>query len=60
MLGVSPNIYKRFINYKNISDKDLDKIMTNLSRVYSIKANIVSYLNHRKPTVTSYVKKLSI
>ena len=60
MLGVSPNIYKRFINYKNISDNNLDNIINNLSRINTIKLNITNYLNHRKPTYTSYVKKLEI
>ena len=60
MLGVSPNIYKRFINYKNISDNNLDNIINNLTRINTIKLNITNYLNHRKPTYTSYVKKLEI
>lgn len=57
-MGVSPNIYKKYLSYKNINDKEEEKILNNICRINSIKSNALNYLNHRKPKVNSYVKKL--
>lgn len=57
-IGVSPNIYKKYLSYKNITDKEEEKILNNICRINSIKSNALNYLNHRKPKVNSYVKKL--
>lgn len=57
-IGVSPNIYKKYLSYKNITDKEEEKILNNICRISSIKSNTLNYLNHRKPKVNSYVKKL--
>ena len=57
-IGVSPNIYKKYLSYKNITDKEEEKILNNICRINSIKSNSLNYLNHRKPKVNSYVKKL--
>lgn len=57
-IGVSPNIYKKYSSYKNITDKEEEKILNNICRINSIKSNALNYLNHRKPKVNSYVKKL--
>ncbi len=57
-MGVSPNIYKKYLSYKNITDKEEEKILNNICRINSIKSNALNYLNHRKPKVNSYVKKL--
>ena len=59
-MGVSPNIYKKYINHKYISDKDQEKILDNLSRIINIKTNVISYLNHKKPVANNYVKKLEL
>lgn len=57
-IGVSPNIYKKYLSYKNITDKEEEKILNNICRISSIKSKTLNYLNHRKPKVNSYVKKL--
>ena len=57
-MGVSPIIYKKYLSYKNITDKEEEKILNNICRISSIKSNALNYLNHRKPKVGSYVKKL--
>ena len=57
-MGVSPKIYRNYLNHKNISEENLDKIMVNISRISDIKSSALIYLNHRKPKVSSYVKKL--
>ena len=57
-MGVSPNIYKKYLSYKNITDKEEEKILNNICRISSIKSKTLNYLNHRKPKVNSYVKKL--
>jgi len=57
-MGVSPNIYKMYLSYKNITDKEEEKILNNICRISSIKSKTLNYLNHRKPKVNSYVKKL--
>lgn len=57
-IGVSPIIYKKYLSYKNITDKEEEKILNNICRISSIKSKTLNYLNHRKPKVNSYVKKL--
>ena len=59
-MGVSPNIYKKYSNYKNITDKEQEKILDNLSRIINIKTNVLNYLNHRKPIISNYVKKFEL
>lgn len=59
-MGVSPIIYKKYLCYKEITDKEQEKILDNLSRIINIKTNVSNYLNHRKPVVSSYVKKIEL
>lgn len=59
-MGVSPNVYKKYSNYKNITDKEEEKILNNLSRIINIKTNVSNYLNHRKPIISNYVKKFEL
>ena len=59
-MGVSPIIYKKYLSYKNITDKDQEKILDNLSRIINIKTYITNYLNHKKPITNNYVKKLEL
>lgn len=56
-MGVSPTIYKKYLSYKEITDEEQEKILDNISRISSIKSNALNYLNHRKPVVSSYVKR---
>ena len=58
VMGVSPIIYKKFISYKIISKKDEEKIQYNISRISDVKTNSINYLNHRKTTPKSFVKRL--
>ena len=60
IMGVSPIIYKKYLSYKNITDKEEKKILENLSRINNIKNNTMKYLSHRKPIMSSYVKKLKL
>ena len=57
IIGVSPKIYKKYINYQNITNAELDKIITNVSRINNIKNFVDNYLKHRKPT-SNYVKRI--
>ena len=59
-MGVSPIIYKKYLTYKEITDKEQEKILDNISRISSIKSNALNYLNHRKTVVGSYVKKFEL
>ena len=59
-MGVSPIIYKKYLSYKNITDKDQERILDNLSRIINIKTYITNYLNHKKPITNNYVKKLEL
>lgn len=59
-LGVNPSTYKKYLNYKYITDEEQTKILNNISRINNIKCNALNYLNHRKPNAKSYVKKLEI
>ena len=60
IMGVSPIIYKKYTNYENITDKELDNILKNLSRIININTNISNYLNHKKPIDKNYVKNLKL
>ena len=57
-MGVSPIIYKKYIEHKNISDLEQEKILDNISRICKIKSNALQYLSHKKPTVDNCIKKL--
>lgn len=59
-MGVSPIIYKKYLSYKDITDKEQEKILNNISRINKIKTNAINYLNHRKHIVSSYVKKFEL
>ena len=60
IIGVSPIIYKKYINYTpKVTNKEQEKILDNISRINNIKDNAINYLNHRKPT-TTYVKKITL
>lgn len=59
-MGVSPIIYKKYLTYKEITDKEQEKILDNISRISSIKSNALNYLNHKKTVVGSYVKKFEL
>ncbi len=60
IVGVSPTIYKKFINYKTgVTQEEEILILTNLSKIYNIKKNAIDYLNHRKPT-ESYYKAIKL
>jgi AraC-like DNA-binding protein len=59
-MGVSPIIYKKYLSHKDITDKEQEKILDNLSRIISIKTKTLNYLNHRKPIMSNYVKKFEL
>ena len=59
-MGVSPNVYKKYLNYKNVTDDNQEKILNNLSRIIQIKTNVSNYLNHRKPIIGKHVKKFEL
>ena len=59
-MGVSPIIYRKYINHKNIKSKEEKLILDNISKINSIKNNTINYLNHRKPDYNKYVKKLQL
>ena len=59
-MGVSPIIYKKYMNHKNISDKNQEKILNNLSRIIGIQTSITNYLSHKKPNTNNYVKVLKL
>ena len=60
IMGVSPIIYKKYLNYKYVTIKEEEKILNNLTRIISIKTNALNYLNHRKPKFNNYVKKYKL
>ncbi len=60
IMGVSPIVYKKYINYKEITYEEQQKILDNISRISNIRSLTTNYLNHRKPTVKRYVKKLTL
>jgi len=59
-IGVSTNVYKKYLNDKYITDKEEEKILENISRIRSIKTKVLNYSNNKKPAVNSYVKKLNL
>lgn len=59
-IGVSPSIYKKYTNFKSVSDDEKEKILDNIGRIINIKTSISNYLNHRKPAARDYVKKLNL
>jgi len=59
-MGVSPNIYRKYLNYKYVEKEQEEKIISNLSRIINIKNNTLNYLNHRKYTNKAYVKKIKL
>ena len=50
--------FKKYIEHKNISDLEQEKILDNISRICKIKSNALQYLSHKKPTVDNCIKKL--
>ena len=60
IMGVSPSIYKKYINYKYVTTDEQEKILNNISKIISIKANALNYLNHRKPQFSNYIKKYKL
>ena len=60
IMEVSPNVYKKYSNYKNITDEEERKIMNNLSRIINIKTNVSNYLNHKKPITKIHVKIIEL
>ena len=58
IIGVSPIIYKKYITYMEIKEKDEEKIQFNISRIQDIKTKALNYLSYRKTTPKSLVKKL--
>ena len=60
IMEVSPNVYKKYSNYKNITDEEERKIMNNLSRIINIKTNVSNYLNHKKPITKIHVKRIEL
>ena len=60
IMGVSPMVYKKYLNYKYITKKEQEKILENVSRIRSIKTNALNYINHRKPQFSKYVKKYKL
>lgn len=59
-MGVSPIVYKKYLSYKNITDKEQKQILDNISRISNIKSNALNYLNHRKSLIEDYTKSLKI
>lgn len=54
IIGVSPIIYKRFINrYPNIRYKDINTILENVNNLNNISNRVTKYLNNRKPKTTT-------
>ena len=60
IMGVSPTIYKNYLGHLDISNDDLERIISNVSRISSIKFNALDYLSHRKHDVRGYVKILKL
>ena len=60
IMGVSPTIYKNYLGHLDISNDDLEKIISNVSRISSIKFNALDYLSHSKSDVIGYVKILKL
>ena len=60
IMGVSPIIYKKYLNYKFVTKEEQEKILENISKINNIKINALNYLNHRKPKYSKYVKKYKL
>ena len=60
IIGVSPIIYKKYLNYKYVTDEEQEKILDNISRISSVKTKALNYLGHRKPQFNNYVKKYKL
>lgn len=60
IIGVSPIIFKKYLNHKDITNKEQQIILDNVSRVITIKTKVYNYLNHRKIKVNNRVKKLEL
>ena len=58
IIGVSPNIYKKYLNHKYITDNEEEKILENISRISSIKTRVLNYSNNTKSIPNSFVKKI--
>ena len=58
IMGVSPTVYKNYLEHLDISNEKFEKIINNVSRISSIKFNALDYLSHRKSDVSGYVKIL--
>lgn len=53
IIGVSPIIYKQYINRTKFLSSDLDnQIIENIDNLYLIKNNADNYLSKRKPKIT--------
>lgn len=59
-MGISPIVFKKYLSYKNISDIEQETIIENISRLSNIKTKVINYLNHRKPIISNYTKKLEL
>lgn len=54
IIGVSPIIYKRFINRNpSVKYKDIDTILMSVNNLSNIKNKINRYLSNRKPKTTT-------
>ena len=58
IMGVSPTVYKNYLEHLDISNEKFEKIINNVYRISSIKFNALDYLSHRKRDVSGYVKIL--
>ena len=54
IMGVSPIIYKKYLNYKFVTKEEQEKILENISKINNIKINALNYLNHRKPKYSKF------
>lgn len=60
IMGVSPIIYKNYLNFKYVTNEEQENILKNISRISNIKNKAINYLNHRKPQYSKYVKKYKL
>lgn len=59
VIGVSPIIYKKFINFDvGISKEENDKIVNSLVNLNSLKNKVISYKNNVRSKESKLVKKL--
>ena len=59
-MGVSPIIFKRFVNHKNINEEERKLIFMNLSKLKSIIDKVLVYYNNKKPDYDNYIKKYQL